>query len=143
MPKLVAAFFFAALGWFGADLVKPLLPEGTRVSSMNMTLAAFGVLFGWKMVGARAGDGIRSGMGLGLTTAMMMLISSVFSFAGYKMLQLSIKKRYDGPMEAIQAFVEFGIENLVLIAVPGIAITVIVGGMFGGWLTERTAARWN
>ena len=97
IPKLIAALFFAALGFFCGDLVKPLLPEGTRTGLMNETLAALGAISGWRISGARAGLGTKSGLGYGLTSAGVIAFWGVFLFAGQKALQLSIDKRFQGP----------------------------------------------
>lgn len=143
MPKLVAAVFFAALGYFCGDLIKPVLPEGTRVVWLNETLAALGLVCGWKMSGGRAGGGTASAYGYGLTTSGLIAFWGVFLFAGNKALQYSLDKRYKGPMDALKSMVEFMLEYFVLIAIPTVAIAAIVGGLFGGWLTEWVSKRWS
>jgi hypothetical protein len=143
IPKLIAALFFAALGYFCGDLVKPLLPEGTRTVWLNETLAVLGALSGWRMSGGRAGISTVSGLGYGLTTAGLIAFWGLFLFSGEKALQYSLDKRYDGPMEALKALVEFMMEFAVLLAVPTVIGAAIVGGLFGGWLTEWVARRWN
>jgi len=80
--KVVAAVYFAALAYFCADLVKPLLPEGTRTGMFNEVLAVIGALSGWKMSGQRAGDGVRAGFGYGLTTSALIVFWGIFLFAG-------------------------------------------------------------
>ena len=72
--KVTAAVFFAALGYFCADLIKPLLPMGTPAVWLNETLAALGAINGWIMSGKRAGDGTRAGIGYGLTTAALIVV---------------------------------------------------------------------
>jgi len=143
VPKLIAALFFAALGYFAGDLVKPLLPEGTRTVWLNETLAVLGLISGWRMSGSRAGFGTRSGLGYGLTSAGLIAFWGVFFFSGEKMLQYSLDKRFDGPMEALRSMVEFMLDFSVLIAVPTVIGAAIFGGLFGGWLTEWVAKRWN
>lgn len=143
MPKLLAAVFFAALGYFCGDLVKPLLPEGTQTGWLNVSLAALGAVSGWRMSGGRAGMGLKSALGYGLTTSGLIVFWGVFVFAGEKALRFSIDKRFDGPMEALRGMIEFGLEFFVLIAVPTIIIAAIVGGLFGGWLTEWVSKRWS
>jgi hypothetical protein len=143
MPKFIAALFFAVLGYLCGDLIKPLLPDGTRTGLLNETLAAIGVLSGWLMAGKRAGDGWRSGFGYGLTSAGLLAFWGVFTFAGYTALDRSMNRRYDGPMDAIMAMVSLGLEYVVMIAVPTVIGPLIVGGLFGGWLTEWVAKRWS
>ncbi len=143
MPKLIAALFFAALGFLCGDLVKPLLPEGTRTGLLNITLAALGFIVGWRISGAHAGLGTRSGLGYGLTTSGVIAFWGVFLFAGQRALQLSIDKRYKGPMDAIKGMVDFMLEYFVMIAVPTLFLAMVIGGLFGGWLTEWVAKRWS
>ena len=57
------------------------------------------------------------------------------------MIQLSIDRRYSGAVEAIQSMVSIGLGYLKMIAVPTIIGSAVVGGIFGGWLTEWVAAR--
>ena len=110
---------------------------------MNETLAALGAISGWLMSGGRAGGGTRAGIGYGLTTSALIVAWGVFFFAGSEMIGLSIDRRYDGPIEAIQSMFLIGIGYLKLIAVPEVIGSAIVGGIFGGWLTEWAAARFT
>ena len=71
--KVIAAVYFAALGFLCADLVKPLLAAGTPTVWLNETLAALGAVNGWMMSGGRAGDGTRAGIGYGLTTSALIV----------------------------------------------------------------------
>ncbi len=141
--RLVAAVFFAALGWFASDLVKPLLPEGTQTGWFNETMAIVGWISGWTMAGAKAGDGLRSALGYGLTTSALLVFWGVLIFSSYEMLDLSLKSRFDGPMQAIKAMIGIAIDYLKLISTPEIIGTLVIGGLFGGWLAEWTAKRWS
>lgn len=143
MPKAIAALFFAALGYFCGDLVKPLLPEGARTEGLNEVLAGIGLLSGWLVSGKHAGHGTRAGFGYGLTSGAVLTFWGIFVFAGQKALESSMARRYEGPIEAIQAMIKFGIDFFVLIATPDIIIAVVIGSLFGGWLTEWSAKRWT
>lgn len=143
IPKVFAGLFFAALGFFVADLIKPLLPEGTRTGLLNETLAIIGFVSGWIMAGAKAGDGTRAGFGYGLTSSGLLVFWGVFAFSGYEAYDRSINRRYDGPMDAIMGMIGLGLEYVWMIATPTIIITMIVGGLFGGWITEWSAKRWT
>jgi hypothetical protein len=141
--RLFAALFFSALGWFAADLVKPLLPEGTKTGLFNETMSFVGFLSGWSMAGARAGDGLWPSLGYGLTTSALIAFWGIFIFSGYDMLDLSLKSRYNGPMHAIKAMIAIAIDYFRLIRTPEIIGTMIVGGLFGGWLAEWASRRWS
>lgn len=142
-PKAIAALFFAALAYFCGDLIKPLLPEGTPTTWLGPTLAVLGGLSGWRMSGRRAGYGLRAGFGYGLTTVALIAFWGILLFAGYEMLQRSIDLRYSGPIEALQEMVKLGLDYAILITVPTVGGSMIVGGLFGGWLTEWVARRWS
>jgi hypothetical protein len=143
VPKAIAALFFAGFAYFCGDLIKPMLPEGTKTGLLNETLAVFGALSGWRISGARAGFSLRAGFGYGLTTVAVTVFWGIFGFAGYKMLQYSLDRRFSGPIEALQEMVRFGIDYAVMISVPSFVATLVVGGLFGGWLVEWTARRWS
>jgi len=140
--KLAAALLFAALGWFSADLVKPLLPEGTKVGLFSPVSAGFGVLIGWAFVGRRIGAGLGGALGIGLTGSVLLVFWVVLAFAGYEMFIQSMRLRYDGPVEAIQAMFELGVGYLVFVAAPTVIATLILGGLGAGWLTGQVARRW-
>jgi hypothetical protein len=84
-----------------------------------------------------------SGFGYGLTTAGLIVFWGVFLFSGEKMLQYSLDKRFKGPMDALKSMIEFMLDFGVLIGVPTIIGAAVIGGLFGGWLTEWVARRWN
>ncbi len=141
--RLFAAAFFAALGWFAADLVKPLLPEGTQTGWFNEVMALVGWLSGWMMAGARAGDGVRAALGYGLTSSALIVFWGVLIWSGYEMLDLSLKSRFNGPMHALKSMVGIAVDYLKLINTPEIIGSLVVGGLFGGWLAEWAAKRWS
>ena len=141
--RLVAALFYAALGWFVCDQVKPLLPEGTNTVWLHEIVAIIGWLSGWTMAGARAGDGLRPALGYGLTSAALIVFWSVLIFAGLEMLDLSMKSRFPGPMQAIKAMISIAMDYFKLISIPSIIITMVVGGLFGGWLAAWVSKRWS
>jgi len=141
--KVIAALYFAALGFFCGDLVKPLLADGTPAVWLHETLAALGAINGWLMSGGRAGGGTRAGIGYWLTTSALIVAWGVFFLAGSEMIEMSIARRYDGPIEALQSMVAIGFGYFKLIAVPEVIGSAIVGGIFGGWLTEWVAERWG
>lgn len=140
---MIGALFFVALGYFAADLVKPLLPEGTRTVWLNETVAFMGLIFGWNMAGARVGDGYRASIGYGLTAAALVVFWSVIAFAGAEMLEMSIDKRFKGPMQAVKASFGIAWDMFRLIGTREIILTAVIGGMFGGWLCEWASKRWN
>ncbi len=143
IPKVIAGLFFAAFAYFCGDLLKPVLPERTPVGLLSPVLAAIGFLAGWRVSGRNAGLGLRAAFGYGLTSVVVTAFWGDFAFAGYKMLQYSLDRRFRGPIEALQAMIRFFIEYAATAAFPTLLVTMAVGGLFGGWLVEWAARRWN
>lgn len=141
--KVVAALFFAALGYLSADIAKPLLPEGTPTHWMNETVAFFGLLMGWNVVGTRVGDGTRASFGYGLTAAVLTAFWSLFMFAGADMLDKSMARRYRGPIEALQDMFGIFTDYAAMILVPSMFLAIVIGGGFGGYIAEWASRRWK
>ncbi len=142
--RLVAAVLLAALGWFAADLFKPLLPEGRPVGLFSPISAGFGLLVGWTYTGRRADAGHGGGLALGLTSALLLTFWVLLTFSGYDMLQKSLRKAYDGPVEALQDMFAIGVDYARLaVTSPEVVGALVVGGLFIGWLTWQVARRWS
>ncbi len=141
--KLVAGIFFAALGWFVADLTKPYLPEGRSFVYLSPGLAAVGLFVGWRFTGKRIGSGMGGAFGIGLSSAFLLWFVGLFAFSFYEMIRLSLRKSYDGPVEAVQAIVEIGLEFGMIMSQPDVIGTLVVGSLLGGWLTQLAARKWR
>lgn len=140
--KLAAALLFAVLGWITADLVKPLLEEGTPVGLFSPVAAGFGLLVGWVFVGRRIGSGQGGSVGIGLTGSVLLVFWVVLTFSGYEMTIRSMRLSYDGPIEALQGMFEQAVEYLWMAAVPNVIGALVIGGIVAGWLTGAVARRW-
>ncbi len=141
--RLVAAIIFAAIGWYSADLVKPLLPEGMAVGKFSPVSAGFGILVGWFFTGKRLHRGRENGIAIGLASSFLLVFWVLLAFSGQQMLRRSVRKLYDGPVEALQDMFGLAAEYLILAAIPSVIATLVIGGMVGGWITEQVAKRWS
>ena len=137
--KLVSSVYFAGLAFLTASLVIPYLPEGADPGSMAYWAAFFGFLAGYRWSGRRAGAGIRSGFGLGWTTVFLATLWSLMTFAGMETYNRSVKMRYDGVMDAIKGWLGLMLEYGQLMLHVDVVLLMVIGGLFGGWLAERTA----
>jgi len=140
--KLVGAIAFALLAYFITDLVKPLLPEGTRFGMFSPINAVFGFAMGWRIMGKGAGTKYRTSLGYGMTAGAATLFWCLLFWAGYEMLKRSMRMYYDGPVEALQEMASLFIEYARLVAVPEVYWPALVGVVFVSWLTEFFARRW-
>lgn len=141
--KLVASIAFAILAYFTSELVKPLLDEGTPTKWFSEGNALIGLICGWRIMGPRGGQGVRAGIGIGLTTSTAMTAVAIFVYACIEMLKLSLRKTYKGPMEAVAAVFEISIENAQVIANPTIIGTLAIGGIFCGLLSNWAGRQWR
>ena len=141
--KLVAAIAFALLGFFTAELIKPLLPEGTQFGFFREVCAGIGALCGWRVMGVLTGRTYRAAVESGLRTMLTMVFWCVLLLAIYHMVLESMKRRYDGPIEAIQAIFSISLDYLQIMVDPGVIAALLLGGMLGGVLTEWASRRWR
>ncbi|SLN20962.1 hypothetical protein PSA7680_00777 [Pseudoruegeria aquimaris] len=141
--KLVASIAFALLAYFTSELVKPLLDEGTPTKWFSEGNTLIGLICGWKIMGPRGGEGTRAAIGVGLTTSAAMTAVAIFLHASIEMVKLSMRKSYDGPVEAVAAVFEISFEHALLIANPTILGTLAIGGIFCGFISNWAGRNWR
>lgn len=141
--KFFSALLFAALAWFIADLYKPQLPEGTQTGLLSPVSALFGLVLGWRLMGRNAGRGLVPAVGYAITTSVAIMVWSLVFWAAYRMTIRSVRMFYDGPGTALKDFFALVAEYGLLLGKPDIAISVIVGSIFIGWLVEEVARRFS
>ncbi|HVG48396.1 MAG TPA: TrgA family protein, partial [Rubellimicrobium sp.] len=141
--KLAAAVLFGALAWYISELIKPLFPGGADLGRFAEYNAAIGAVIGWRVAGERARTTWPHAVAYGLTTALSMLLVALFLHSFFVMLSQSLRKVYEGPMEALVDVARMMIENFQMIATPGIMATLLVGGILGGLATEWVARNYK
>lgn len=139
--KLIAALFFAALGWVLADIYVPGLDRGPNVGRLREICALVGLICGWRVMGALVGLGMGLAAGSGLRTAATMAFFCFLGFSTYEMVLQSTKMVYEGPMEAVLGIFEIMVFYLAIALTPAFLGTLVVGGALGGWLAELTHRR--
>lgn len=141
--KLIAAVCFAALAFFISGLIIPFLPEGTPVGKFGPINALIGLIMGWVVMGKGAGKKLSQSFGYGLTTLAATVFWCLVVWAGWAMLQNSLRLRYDGPMDALKDMAQLAIDYAKLIAVQAVVIPAVVGALFMAWVTDFFARRWS
>lgn len=139
--KLVAAVMFAGLGALVTYLIIPLFPEGTNFGWFMPGNALIGLMAGWIVAGSRAGKGYRSATGYGLTAMASMVVWGLLIYSTIEMVERSIRKMYDGPVDAVVSVFELGVDYLRIIAVPEVVIFLVIGGIICGLVTDFFAQR--
>lgn len=140
--KIIGGVFFAALAYFVTDLMKPTLPEGTQVGLFSPINAFFGFLMGWRLLGKRAGAGMKAAFGNGLTTAAATYFWCLLFWAFYKMVDKSTKLRYDDPTEALVDMFTMMMEDAVTVSNVETIGALVIGSLIVAWITEGASRRW-
>lgn len=143
MGRLVGAILFGALAWYTTILIIPLFPEGTNLGLFQEVNTFFGLIAGWTVAGPRAGTGYVASFSYGLTSMVAMVIMALFFNSSVVMIERSLRKRYDGPGEAVTDVFELFIEHGAMMLTGEIITTLLVGCFVGGLITETFGRRFT
>lgn len=142
--RLFAALAFAGVAFFASEFFKFLLPEGSPVGMLTLVNTLIGALSGWMVMGRLAGNGYYAAAGYGLRTMFVTVFYVLLAWALYEMIKKSLRKAYDGPVEALEAMMSIISEYVVLGALdPQVSVTVVFGGILAALLSEWASTRWN
>ena len=141
--KLAAAILFGALAWWVSELIKPLFPEGTDLGRFAEYNALLGAVIGWSVAGSRARTTWPNAVAYGLTAAVGTALVGLFLYSMVRMLNQSVRKVYEGPMEALADVVRIMLENTRFFANIDVLTILLVGGVLGGLLTEWVARNYR
>ena len=141
--KLMAAVCLAVLAYVVGQMVKPLMPESTDFGYFDYVNVALGLLVGWFVMGRRAGKGTTAAINNGLTGTFVLMLWGVGVQAANEMVRLAMRNRYDGAFEAITATFQIAAEYALMIATVPIGVTLLVGAVVSGLLTESASNRWR
>lgn len=141
--KLAAAILFGALAWWVSEMIKPLFPEGTDLGRFAEYNAALGAVIGWRVAGSRARTTWPNAVAYGITAALGTVLLGLLVYSTSRMLRQSVRKVYEGPMEALADVVRIMLENFQLVARPEIVTTLLVGGVLAGLMTEWVARNYR
>lgn len=141
--RLVAALLLAALGWYGAELIKPYLNEGRQVGLFAPISAVWGVIVGWTFTGRRLQAGSGTAAGIGLASSALLVFWAVLGFSGYEMVRRSMQQTYNGPVDAVQGMVEIAIKDLAIAAQIDVIAVLVLGGLIAGTVTQWVARRYR
>lgn len=141
--RLVAAILLAITGWLASRLIMPLMPEATAFGVFEYLNAALGAVVGWLVIGSRAGRGMSNAIGVGVTSAVVLVFWGLLLQSAREMFALANKRRYDGPVEAMVGVFEIGVEYLMIMATPAVLGTLLIGGILSAVLSERASRVWR
>lgn len=141
--RLVAAIGLGALGWFGSELFRPLMPEDTNFGWFNEVNVALGAICGWRVTGRRLGYGYAEGFSAGLTGVGALVLWAIFLQSLNEMLKRALENRYDGVIEGLTSMFELMVDyGLTMLNGPLIG-TLVTGGIVVGVVSEWVSHRWS
>ncbi|WP_120501499.1 TrgA family protein [Roseovarius sp. EL26] len=139
--RLVVGVCFAAVGWHASQMIRPLMTEGTDFGWFNEVNVVLGLICGWVVTGSRLGRGYPEGISAGLTGMGALVFWALFLQSFNEMLKLALERRYDGPVEALIAVFEIGIDyGLQALYIPLIGFLLgasFLIGLIGEWCARR------
>lgn len=141
--KGVAAVLMAILAWFGSEMFRPLMPEGTGFGWFNEVNVALGILCGWIVIGKRLNRSYSDAVGAGLTGVGAMVFWGLMIQSLNEMLRLALERRYDGPVEGIVAIFEIAVDYGSKLAHPPLLTLLVGGGIVIGLFSEVVARRFR
>lgn len=140
--RLAAALVFFIYGWYIGILAGPFFPESNPPNYLIPLSTGIAFLCGWMVVGSRAGRGYNPAIGNGLTGAFAYSFWMVFLISSFNMIRKSLRRLYDGPMEAVvdvfRLMLKMGAEMLD----ANLIISVAVGGVICAFVAEYFAKRY-
>lgn len=139
--RLTAAIAFAVIGGYIATLISPLFEEGKQPSWWYPLCVLTGVWAGWVVVGKRAGHGYPAGFGNGITGIVAQVFWILFIMAFADMINKSLRKAYDGPVEAVVSVFELMSELALAFWSPTLIAIMLGCGVAGGLFAEFFAKR--
>ncbi|SEW11736.1 hypothetical protein SAMN04488515_1137 [Cognatiyoonia koreensis] len=139
--RLTAAIAFAVIGGYIATLISPLFEDGKQPSWWYPLCVLSGLWAGWVVVGKRAGRGYSSAVGNGITGVIAQCFWIIFLMSFADMIKKSLRKSYDGPVEAVVNVFEIMAEYGFAFWSPTLAGIIIGCGVAGGLFAEFFAKR--
>ncbi|WP_212525755.1 TrgA family protein [Actibacterium sp. MT2.3-13A] len=142
--RLFAALAYAVVAFAASERFKPLLPEGLDTGYLSEINAAIGLLSGWFVMGRLAGDGYLRAVTHGVRTTAVLAFYVLLAHSVREMFRLSMRMRYDGPLEAVVGVFEVAMDyGRMIVTAPEVMGILLLGGVLAAWVAEFAARRWN
>ncbi|MVO14332.1 TrgA family protein [Parasedimentitalea huanghaiensis] len=141
--RLTAALCLALLAFLLSGEIMPLMPEGTNFGYFTPLNMGLGLVVGWVVMGKRAGRGFVPALNNGISGVAVLLFWGLFIQGTYEMFQKAMRNHYDGPFDALSAIFTIGLDYAIMIFVPEVIVTVLIGAIVSGLATENASRRWR
>lgn len=138
---LVAAILLALLGVAVSELTRAYFDEGTPLTWLHPVAALMGLIVGWFFTGPKLQKGKGNPVAIGLTSSVVQALLTMFVFASDLMLTRALRNSYRTVMEAVAGVFEAMIDYGERVAQPDVVVSILVGGVIVGFVTNWVARR--
>ncbi|MCJ7872171.1 TrgA family protein [Phaeobacter sp. J2-8] len=143
IPKLVAAICLSITAYLVSKMVMQVMPESTNFGIFLPLNMVIGFLTGWFYTGRLATTRLAEAVSYGLTGAAVMTFLALFTQSSNEMMRLAMRHRYGGPVEAVAAVFQIGVDFAAEVFTTDMVVTLAVGGIVAGVLTLLASKRWK
>lgn len=145
MGKVASAATMAGTAYLTSTQVMAVWEEEMNFGAFPWVSTVIGAWAGWFIIGRRVNRNasLSQVIGFGLTGVGMMLILAFFVFAGNEALRKALRRRYDGPVEAILDIVPISADWGANLLHPQILATLIGGGLLSALLAKIVDRLWK
>ena len=141
--RLMGAVCLAVLAFVLSGMVMTLLPESTDFGWFVPLNIALGLVIGWTVMGSRVGgDTTAAAINNGVAGVFVLMLWGIALQAINEMMRLAMRNRYSDPFEAVVDIFQIGAEYGLLVATVPIGLTLAIGAVISGLLTEYAHRRW-
>ncbi|WP_126979550.1 TrgA family protein [Frigidibacter oleivorans] len=141
--KLLAALYLGLVCFAGALAVGSHLPEGADPGWLWAVATGAGLFCGWRVLGPDAGRGSVAAVAAGLRATTLAVLATLFLGAFAAMIQRSMRKLYDGPVEALQDVFRLMLDDARLLLHSDVGGVLIAGAMLAGLGAAHAARTWR
>ncbi|EEE38057.1 tellurite resistance protein [Rhodobacteraceae bacterium KLH11] len=141
--RLVAALCLLVIAFLVSSMIIDNGEEGKSYGYFTYVNMLLGVACGWVIMGKRAGRGWTAAVNNGLTGVVALVFWGLFVQGTYEMFSQAMRHRFGGPFEALLAIFQIGVGYGEQLLAPEILITLAVGAVVSGILTEIAVRRWR
>ena len=141
--RTTAAAAFAALAAAITVTAMPLLPQGLHAPNLPLWNAIVGAVCGYRIAGTRSGDGPAGAVARGLTAGAATAVAALFVHSGARMIELSMRHRYRGLLEAVGDTFQMMATYGAAIADPRLVGAALAGSAAAGLLADAMQRRFT
>jgi hypothetical protein len=140
--RLAGAILFGLWGWYISGVATPFFMEGRPPRSFVPASVLTGILIGWIYIGRRLGQGYVQAVGHGLSGGFAFAFVSLFIMGLSLMMANAMRRRYDGPMEAVVDIFNLMVSESGRFYDVTLIASVFVGAVLCAWVAEYFAQKY-